>query len=363
MASNRVGKNLKPYLEKAKDSALLAIEVYNKPAIKFRSAGYIALMVIAWSALMHAIFLRRGILPYWKKNGRFEKIDGDYRHWELAECAKQLWGSDTQNPIRKNLEFFVPLRNKIEHRHVPELDAAIFGECQALLLNFDEALGQYFGAKHQIRESLSFSLQLFPSGDSFAQAVKANKGLADIKRFIDNYRGMMAADVVGSSQFAFKAFLIQVANHDSGDALPIQFVRHDKLTAEQQEEFEKFAVMVKWKAASVINSGLLKPAAVVSAVQRALGNPKVSRVGRSIDKFNQTTHERCWKRYGVRPANGAKKPEATKREYCNYDEPHKDYLYTAAWIDFLVTKMGDDDEYAALYKRSAGNESAAESDG
>jgi hypothetical protein len=41
----RIGKNLRPYLQKAKDSALLAIEVYNKPAIKFRSAGYIALMV------------------------------------------------------------------------------------------------------------------------------------------------------------------------------------------------------------------------------------------------------------------------------------------------------------------------------
>jgi len=30
------------------------------------------------------------------------------------------------------------LRNKIEHRSMPQLDPSIFGECQAMLLNFDE---------------------------------------------------------------------------------------------------------------------------------------------------------------------------------------------------------------------------------
>lgn len=44
MPGKRVGKNLRPYLTKAHDSALLAVEVYNKPAVAFRSAGFIALM-------------------------------------------------------------------------------------------------------------------------------------------------------------------------------------------------------------------------------------------------------------------------------------------------------------------------------
>lgn len=352
MATKRIGKNLRPYLLKAKDSALLAVEVYNKPAVKFKSEGYIALMVMAWTALMHAIFLRKGKNPYYKgTKGRFIKVDGDFKHWELAECAKQYWGADTGNPIRKNLEFFIPLRNKIEHRHVPQLDGAIFGECQALLLNFDTLLGQQFGQKHQLRESLSFSLQLFPSGDSFAQAVKANKSLTDLKKFIEDYRATLSADVMASGQFAFKAFLIQVANHDSADTLPIQFVQYDKLTAGQQAEFEKFAIMVKWKAAAVANAGLLKPGAVVKVVQSALGNPKVQRPTGSVDKFNHATHERCWKRYGVRPPSGSKTPAATKEKYCVYDEPHKDYLYTPAWIEFLIEKMKGAGEYESLYKK------------
>jgi hypothetical protein len=317
MATKRIGKSQRPYFQKARDSALLAVEVYNKPAVKFKSECYIALMVMAWTALMHAIFLRKDRKPYYKgADGKFAKVDGDFKHWELAECAKRFWGADTANPVRKNLEFFIPLRNKIEHRHIPQLDGAIFGECQALLLNFDALLGQQFGAKHQLRESLSFSLQMFPSGESFAQAVKGNKSLIEIKKFIEEYRATLSADAQTSGQYAFKAFLIQVANHDSAEALPIQFVQYDKLSAEQKVELEKFSVMVKWKPASIVNPGLLKPGAVVKAVQKALGNPKVARPRGYGDKFTQDTHQRCWKRYGVRPPGGSESRAATKETYC-----------------------------------------------
>ena len=352
MIDKRVSKNQRPYLQKAKESALLAIEVYNKPAIKFRSAGYIALMVIAWTALLHVIFIRKGVNPFYKlKDGSYDIVDGDYRHWELKECVKQYWGTHTENPIRKNLEFFIPLRNKIEHRHIPELDASIFGECQAFLLNFDAMLGEYFGVKHQLRESLSFSLQLFPSGDSFAQAVRSNKALADVKKFIDDYRSMLSSDVTGSGQFSFKAFLIQVAGHETTDTLPIQFVQYDKLSTEQQEGFEKFAVMVKMQNSKSLNDGMLRTKSVIREVQQKLGNPKIQRPSGLKDKFNQNTHHLCWKRYKVRPPTGAEKPENTDQKYCSYDKAHRDYLYTKAWVDFITEKMSDGNEYNALFEK------------
>jgi hypothetical protein len=351
MATKRIGKNTRPYLDKAKDSALLAVEVYNKPAVAFRSAGYIALMSIAWTSLLHAIFLRRDINPYYKNaNGRYEKRDGDYWHWDLSECVKRFWGEDTQNAVRSNIEFFIPLRNKIEHRHIPELDAVIFGECQALLLNFDAMMGNEFGPKHQLRESLSFSLQLFPSGESFAAAVKANKSLKDVKKFIDDYRSTITPEVMGSGQFAFKAFMIQVANHQSDEALPVQFVHYDSLTPDQKAEVEKFAALVKFKNTGVLNGELLKPGEVVKAVQAALGI-KVERNGKQTDKFNADTHIRCWKHYKVRPKSGAKNPDQTKQQYCSYDKAHKDYLYSQAWINFLIEKMADEDEYAQLFAK------------
>jgi len=348
----RIGKTVRPHLQKALDSALLAVEIYNKPAVSFKSSGYITLMVIAWTALFHAIFFSKRIKPYRKQsNGRYMRVDGDYKHWELAECLKAYYGNNTGNPVRRNLEFFIPLRNKIEHRHLPELDANIFGECQAMLLNFDAMVAEEFGEKHCIRESLSFSLQLFPSTKGFAASAKQGRDHEAVKNFIENYRSSISADALNSGKYAFKAFLIQVANHQSKEALPIQFVQYDKLSEEQREEVDRMPALIKYKQVSVANPGTLIPSKVTRKVQASLGNPKIDRNGKLVDKFSVTVHTLCWKKYGVRPPKDAPNPEVTDTRYCIYEVGHGDYLYTHAWVNFLVEKMRDEDEYQSLFVR------------
>lgn len=344
--------NVKQCLEKSKDSALLAIETYNKPAIKFRSGGYIVLMVIAWTSLFHAIFYRNKTKPYRRKKGstRFETIEGDYCYWSLDECLQEYFKSDTQNPIRKNLEFFIPLRNKIEHKSLPQIDPDLFAECQAMLLNFDKILELEFGIDHCIRESLSFSLQLFPSSENLAAAIKSNPDAKKVKAFIEKYRSTLTTDILESGQYSFKAFLLQVANHQSKDALPIQFFRYDQLSEEERENVSKFAVLVKEKEKPVSGKNLLLPAKVVKDVQKALGNPKVERYGGKKDKFNFDTHTRCWKKYNVRPVNGSANKSNTDTRYCVYNELSNQYGYTKAWVTFLIEKMKDEDEYNSLYK-------------
>lgn len=183
--SRGLPKQVKACLNKATDSALLAIETYNKPAIKFRSGGYIVLMTIAWTSLFHAIFIRRNVKPYYKeKDGRhYRKIDGDYLFWELKTCVKQYFENDTDNAIRKNLEFFIPLRNKLEHKFMPSLDPTIFAECQSLLMNFDKIVAKEFGDTYCIRESLSFALQLYPSNKTIVTAVANNPGAKKIYQY------------------------------------------------------------------------------------------------------------------------------------------------------------------------------------
>ncbi|MEK7253827.1 MAG: DUF3644 domain-containing protein [Bacteroidota bacterium] len=342
----------KTSLEKAHDAALLAVEIYNKPAVKFKSGGYISLMIIAWTALFHSIFFRRKIKPFYKgENGRYLKREGDYSYWNLGDCLKQFYQSDTENPIRKNLEFFIPLRNKIEHKSLPEIDSDIFGECQAMLLNFDELIGCQFGEKYCLRESLSFSLQLFPSSQSLSQAVKHNPATKPIVDFINRYRSSISTEIFESNRYTFKAFLIQVANHRSTEALPIQFVHYDGLTQEQKEEFGKFVAMVKFKEVGVTNADKFKSGDVVKLVQEALGNPMVARQNKQINKFNSDTHTRCWKKYAARPSNKSQAPEQTDTRYCVYDKAHNDYLYTKAWIDLLIVKMKVDEEYSSLYQK------------
>lgn len=349
---SRLPKAVKRCLEKSRDSALLAVEMYNKPAIKFKSGGYIVLMVISWTALFHAIFFRQGKKPFYKDGRFFRKRDGDFCYWELSFCIKEYFGDNSSHPIRKNLEFFIPLRNMIEHKSIPELDADIFSECQALLLNYDKIVEEEFGKKFCIRESLSFALQLYPSSKSLNNAVIANPSTKPIVDFIKTYRNSITTEIMNSGEYAFKAFLIQVANHESKNSLPIQFFSYDKLSDEQKKNVNRVAALVKNKHVQVPvqNMDLIKPNTVVKRVQKGLGNPKVSRNGQEKNKFSLHTHTLCWKMYRIRPLNGNENPQITNSEYCVYDEPNDSYLYTEAWVDFLIEEMQVDEKYNALYK-------------
>lgn len=341
---------VKKSIAKSRDAALLAIECYNKPAVHFRSGGYIVLMNIAWTALMHAIFFKRGVKPFYKKNGsnRFEKKDGDFSYWELNTCLQQYFGNDTQNAIRKNLEFFIPLRNIIEHKSLPEIDSDIFAECQAMLINYDTILAKEFGDSHQIRECLSFSLQLFPSAKSLASAVKSNPDAKATVQFIEQYRSTLSADVLRSGAYSFKAFLIQVANHQSKDSLPVQFVRWDDIPEDKKDQVMRVAALVKEKYVEkpIAAQGLLLPSGVIKKVKEKLGDLKNHR---GKDKFNPDWHTRCWKKYKIRPDNKSKNPSHTDSKYCVYNALGKNYGYTNDWVNHLIEKMADDDEYSSLY--------------
>ena len=350
--SRRLPVKVRKCLEKAVDSALLAVETYNKPAIKFKSGGYIVLMCIAWTSLLHGIYFRRGIKPIYRDNihkNRYKKVDGDYQYWELKTCVRKYF--EQANPMRTNLELFIQLRNKLEHKFVPELDANIFAECQALLLNFDKIIEREFGESYCVRESLSFSLQMFPSAKNLQMAVKNNSESRQIISFIEKYRSAISTDILRSGEYSFKAFLIQVANHSSKDSLAIQFYPYDKLTEQEKQNVDRVVTLIKEKHImhSVSNTDKMKPGTVVKMVQKGLGNPKIQRGAKIVDKFNLDTHTRCWKKYKVRPQNGSSHPERTNADYCTYDSMNKNYGFTQKWVDFLIEKMKDDNEYQSLF--------------
>jgi hypothetical protein len=346
----------KEHLTKARDSALLAVEFYNKPAVRFKTAGYITMMAIAWTSLLHAIFFKRRIKPFYKlENGRFDRRDDDFRYWELKTCINNYF-SEKNSPVKANVLFFIPLRNKIEHRSMPQLDPTIFGECQALLLNFDSILEKEFGLESTLRESLSFSLQIFPKIHSI-NLEKPKQNEKDVVNYITNYRSSLSGDVYADTRFAFKAFLIKVGNHDAKDAVPIKFIDYQTLSDEEKSEVSKLTTLIKTKEVPVANLDLLNPGEVVAEVQRRIGNLKIKRFNgfsraafKVVDRFNANIHTLFWKQYEVRPESSSKNPEKTKREYCIYDKRNKNYGYTRKWVDLMVQKVADDQEYLSLLK-------------
>jgi hypothetical protein len=338
-------RTVKDHLEKARSAALAAVEVYNKPGPRFRTAHYVVLIVIAWTALFHAYFYHQGRKPWYRRGRRYQRIDGEPRHWELSECLAQYFG-DTDPPERANLRFLSGLRNKIEHRHLPEIDPTLYGECQAALLNLDDFLTRHFGARYSLAETLAVSLQfsrVIPGQKTAAirlALASLGKGVLD---YAEAFRAALSDETISSSKYSFRVFLIpKTANRPTAADVAVEFVHYDPANAEQQEQLKQVTALIKERHVPVANLDLLKPKQVVTQVASRLPSP-----------FSIDVHTRAWRHWGVRPPAGNDKPERTKAQYCVYDKAHKDYLYTQAWVELLCKELSDATTYLTVAGRPA----------
>lgn len=328
-------------VRKARESALLALHIYNSPTTVFRTEGFSVLMVIAWTSLFHAIFAKRGTAYfYMEPDGVTPKmVDGDQKAWELATCMRAYW-NDADHACRRNLDFFIRLRNRIEHRYVPEIDPHVAAECQSLLFNFDELLVGAFGAYYAIRDSLAVPLQT--ANLRSAAQVEVLKALQsrhfdEVTQFIHAYRKDLPSGVYDDPKFAFRVYLVPKAgNHSNTSDLTMEFVKHDPSRPEEMAELQNKIALIKEKQVEVINANLLSPKDVAQQVSKRIGKP-----------FNASSHHaRAWARYGVRKKGFD--PSGCDRKYCVPDARHKDYSYTPEWVEFLVSKMMIDEEYRAV---------------
>jgi len=99
----RFDQNTDALIDKATESALLAVQAYNNPLTAFRTPAFLVLMNIAFTALFHAIFERDRVdYTYKKQDGTPRVIDGEPASWELTKCADYYFqGKNT--PERANL--------------------------------------------------------------------------------------------------------------------------------------------------------------------------------------------------------------------------------------------------------------------
>ena len=240
-----------------------------------------------------------------------------------------------------NLEFFLGLRNKIEHRYYPELDPALYGECQAMLMNFEDVLTQEFGPDMALQEQVGVSLQfsaLRPSQQAEALRRLQSTALEDVRDYIETFRAGLTPEILDSSQFSLRVFLIpKLENSPNIADLSIEFVPYDQSDPKAMEEIQRITALIREKRIPVASEGLLKPGAVVTQVKVCLPF-----------KFTQDTHTRCWKHYGVRPPGNSAQPENTRPEFCVYDYLGKGYGYTEAWVKYLCRKLADPTEYEAV---------------
>lgn len=335
--SLRKGK-AKSLLESSIDCALLAVELYNKPRAPFRVESFITHMIMAWSKLFLAHFNQTiGETYFYKeRNGRYRVVDGERSAWELKTCI-QKYGLLSE-PVKTNIEFFIKLRNKIEHRTIDkeEIGIIIFGECQSLLYNYENELINLFGSEYALNESLSYSLQF--SRLRTSKQINANKQLLsseykEVVDFIRRFRDNVKEDVFSSQEFSIKLIQVPKIGNTSRNDLAVEFVNWNTLSEEDRKKYDKLVTIVKDRVikTEAVNVGKIKPGKVLAEVNK-----------RSPIKINHTDHKHILAIFGIRPYKTFgedQDPFDTNTKYCHYDEAHNDYLYQESWIDFLISNL------------------------
>ncbi len=123
-------------IDKAKEAFILAIEIYNKPTIKYRVESFSFLICNAWELMLKAHLLKRdGDTSIYFK-------DNPSRTLSLENCVKKVFTNE-KSPIHRNLMKIIELRNTSTHFITEEYEMVYIPLFQASVLNFVEKMQEF----------------------------------------------------------------------------------------------------------------------------------------------------------------------------------------------------------------------------
>ncbi|WP_322153307.1 DUF3644 domain-containing protein [Paratractidigestivibacter sp.] len=117
--------------DKSKEAFLLAVELYNRPTIKYRVEGCAFFLCNAWELLLKAYLVTR----YGGRSIYYENKPD--RTLSLDECISRVFTNKT-DPLRQNLERVIDLRNTSTHFVVEEFEGIYAPLLQACVENYDD---------------------------------------------------------------------------------------------------------------------------------------------------------------------------------------------------------------------------------
>ena len=124
-------------IEKSQEAFIVGIEIYNKPTIRYRVEGFSFFICNAWELLLkaHLIATKGESSIYYK--------DNPDRTISLENCIRLVFTND-KDPLRKNLETIIDLRNTSTHFITEEYEQIYVPLFQSCVLNYINKLLQFF---------------------------------------------------------------------------------------------------------------------------------------------------------------------------------------------------------------------------
>ncbi|MFC2384878.1 MAG: DUF3644 domain-containing protein, partial [Hoylesella saccharolytica] len=132
------GMNLsEKLLEKSQEAFIVAVELYNKPTIRYRVEGFSFFICNAWELL-----LKSHIMQSCGEDAIYYKDDKP-RTKSLNTCIKEVFTND-KDPLRINLEKIIDLRNTSTHFITEEYEQIYVPLFQSCVINYMNKLLQFF---------------------------------------------------------------------------------------------------------------------------------------------------------------------------------------------------------------------------
>lgn len=334
---------------KARETVLAAVQHYNNPTALSRSGTYIVLMVIGYTALFHGIFERDGVDYAERREDGTPKLtgDGEPYHWDAVRGARYYAQhyADRYEPgmltaMAKNLEFIFPIRHRIEHRQMPQLDVDIAGHCQAMLLNFEQILTQEFTFYYALNPSLNLALQFStrrsPGIVTTLKRLQAAEYEA-LREYISRYHASLPDEIAGNPAFEFRVWLIQKpANRERNADLSIEFVRTDQLSDEDRARFQQAIVAIKGVPVA------LDPSKECNMWEGEVVERVRDRIGGEVEFGDQRRPLTNTMIRWVRDAHNIPNPS---KMYYRPDRDGSRAMYSPAFIDWIVEQYQKDRDF------------------
>ena len=315
----RTGLNLfdDERLIRAREAMILAVQIFNSSALKFKTEVFSVLANIAWTYLLHEYYERNNITL----------VERDGRSLLLSQMIDRQ-DSPLSDGVRNNLRHIKEIRDEVEHMLFRKGDLMWQGLFQACCLNFDNFLRKHFGESLSLAHELSFALQ-FQKLD-IEQVNTLNQ--YEIPPEISAIDARMSENLTPEQQqdIEYQFRVIYTLDSASRGRAHFQFFNPDSSEGKQIRN-----ILVNYKPADDLYP--YKPKKVCELVESKTGK-----------RFTLNNHTQAWKLFRARPNSGSKQPQNTHKEYCIYHSAHRDYTYSEQWIDHLVHQVNDPQKLSAI---------------
>ncbi len=334
-------------LDESRRQACVAVDFYNRSGDRRSYHDFVMHMHTAWLYLLHAEFERRKV-DYLYRNPRGHALktkDGDKKFWDLEKCARERFPNN--DPVRANLEFFIGLRNRIEHRYQDALLVATAGMAHAYVINYESELVTQFGAEHSLADELRFPIfvqSLTPDGIEEQRRLRKRLPVGT-RTYITKFEQNLDAAIKGSERFDYRVMLTPLRGPKTEADLAVTIVKAEDLTEERRAEMEKAGkvgtMVIAEKQRDVMHKDAMAPTQAAAAIEALI--PFEFRVHHFVALY---------KHHGdIRPKAGSHTPEATDPRYCLYDKPFKQYAYTAAYVKKCAEDVNTREKYRAIFAK------------